>query len=276
MKSRPRRLVLALALVCSAAPALADDDACLDRAARAVQARYDGVSDLSARFEQTTRTATTGATAAAPVTSRGKVVLVKPGKMRWTYEEPEPSLVVSDGETLWLYDPSFGEAQRMPASTEQFGGAAGQFLLGAGDMRRDFDVRAVSCAEWSVELELVPREPATYEKLYLIVDPGTGDVRRSRVVDLVGNSVTLEFRDLRTNPSAVPSLVGLDAPVGVAVLELEPCAREPANRRRVRSPRSSKAVVGFRWGALPAKGTSRPRRRARDADAASKMRARGP
>lgn len=199
-----------------------DDAACRDRAAAAVQARYEGVEDLSARFEQTTRPATTGATAKAPAIARGRVLLAKPGKMRWTYEEPEPSLVVSDGKTLWLYDPTFREAQKLPGDAEQFGGAAAQFLLGAGDMRRDFAVRAVSCAQGSVELELTPREPASYETLTLIVDPASGDVLRTRVVDLVGNVVTLEFREMRFNPGLAASEFRFDPPKGVEVIEMAP------------------------------------------------------
>jgi len=224
MKTRPARapLVIAAALGLAVGAAAEPDGgvACRDQASAAVQKRYEGVKDLSARFEQTTRAASTGTTASPPATSRGIVVLAKPGKMRWTYEEPEPSLVVSDGETLWLYDPTFGEAQKLPAS-DQLGGAAAQFLLGAGDMRRDFDVRAISCAEWSVELELVPREPASYEKLFLIANPTTGDVLRTRVVDLVGNVVTLELRDLRFNLEPDDDVFRFDPPPDVDVIEVE-------------------------------------------------------
>jgi outer membrane lipoprotein carrier protein len=228
MKTRQGRgtwLLSAWAIVVGAvapAPAARADasDECRDRAAAAVQKRYEGVEDLSARFEQTTRPATAGATASPLTTSRGLVVLAKPGKMRWTYEEPEPSLVISDGETLWLFDPTFGEAQKLPAA-EQFGGAAAEFLLGAGDMKRDFEVRAVSCSEWSVELELLPREPASYEKLYLVANPATGDVQRTRVVDLVGNAVTLELRELRFNQDPPDDVFRFDPPEGVDVIEVE-------------------------------------------------------
>ena len=112
-----------------------------------------------------------GTTPSKPATSRGRVTLAKPGKMRWTYEEPEPSLVVSDGKTVWIYDPAFDEVQKLPAAEGFLTGAAAQFLLGAGDMRRDFKVAAVSCDETAAELELVPRQPATYEKLFLARRP---------------------------------------------------------------------------------------------------------
>ena len=46
---------------------------------------------------------------ARPRRRAGAVEFAKPGKMRWSYEAPEPSLVVSDGETLWIYDPTRDE-----------------------------------------------------------------------------------------------------------------------------------------------------------------------
>jgi outer membrane lipoprotein carrier protein len=180
------------------------------------------VRDVSARFAQTTHAARLGTAPGKPATSRGRVTLAKPGKMRWTYEEPEPSLVVSDGKTVWIYDPAFAEVQKLPAAEGFLTGAAAQFLLGAGDMRRDFKVAATSCEEDSAELELVPRQPATYEKLFLHVDPRTGDVRQTRIVDLLGNVVVVEFSEQRFNLKPAESEFQFQAPEGVKVIELKP------------------------------------------------------
>jgi outer membrane lipoprotein carrier protein len=198
----------------------ASSEGCRDRAAKAVQSRYEGVRDVSARFTQTTHGARLGTTPSKPAASSGRVTLAKPGKMRWTYEEPEPSLVVSDGKTVWIYDPAFGEVQKLPAAEGFLTGAAAQFLLGAGDMRRDFKVTAVSCDETAAELELVPRQPATYEKLFLHVDPNSGDVRQTRIIDLLGNVVVVEFREQRFNLKPPDSEFHFQVPEGAKVIEL--------------------------------------------------------
>src|SRR5262245_47871271 len=217
------------ALSASVATAAGDDkpkakpqpDRCRDRAAMAVQKRYEGVRDVSAKFTQTTHGARLGTTPDKPATSRGRVSLAKPGKMRWTYEEPEPSVVVSDGKTVWIYDPAFDEVQKLSAAEGFLTGAAAQFLLGAGDMRRDFFVAAVSCSENAAELELVPRQPSTYEKLFLHVDPKTGDVRKTRIVDLLGNVVEVEFREQRFNVKPAESEFRFEVPEGAKVIELQ-------------------------------------------------------
>ena len=197
-------------------------ESCRDATASAVQKRYEGVRDLRARFVQTTRPVRIGAGPTVPSVSRGSVVLAKPGKMRWTYDSPEPSVVISDGKTLWLYDPSFREAQKLPAGEGFLSGAAAQFLLGAGDMRRDFEVTAVSCQPERVELELVPKAPASYEKLFLEVDPRKGDVRATRVVDLLGNIAEVAFEDLAFNQTPADATFQFDPPEGVKVIELSP------------------------------------------------------
>jgi outer membrane lipoprotein carrier protein len=193
---------------------------CAERAAASVQARYEGVRDLQARFAQVTRQA--GAVPSAPKTARGSVVLAKPGKMRWTYEAPEPSLVVSDGVTLWIYDPAFREAQRLPVSQGYLSGAAIQFLLGEGDIFRDFHVTALACGDDSAELELVPREPATYEKLAVKVDATTGDITGTRLVDLLGTVIEVELSELKVDQSPPASLFRFEPPKGVRVTELQP------------------------------------------------------
>jgi outer membrane lipoprotein carrier protein len=195
-------------------------EACRQRAVAAVQRRYESIRDLRARFVQTTRAASVGDRASEKTTSRGSVVVAKPSRMRWSYETPEPSLVISDGKTLWIYDPAFAEAQRMPADGAFFSGAALQFLLGRGDMEKEFAIRLVSCEEKAVELELTPREPTSYEKLFLVANPGTGDVFRTRIDDLLGNSTVVEFSDLQVNLDPPADLFRFEPPANVRVIDL--------------------------------------------------------
>jgi outer membrane lipoprotein carrier protein len=204
-----------------------DRDTCLDRAVDALQARYEKVSDLRASFVQTTRPAWSGTIEPDPVTTRGTMVVAKPARMRWAYDPPDESLVVSDGKSLWIYDPGFGEAQRLPVGEGYLSGAAVQFLLGEGDLRRDFQIELVSCDERSAELALTPREPATYEKLSVQVDPGSGELSRTRVHDLLGNVTEVELRNLETNVDPDPALFTFVAPEGVSVIELEAAPAGP-------------------------------------------------
>ena len=199
-------------------PAAAGD--CAEPTARRVQAHYDAVRDLSADFEQTARSAVLGGgPGAAPATTRGRVVFAKPGRMRWEYREPEPSLVVSDGSTLWTYDPGLGEAQRLEGAESLISGAAIQFLLGEGRLLESFRVSALDCGARPVRLLLEPREPASYERLSLDVGPD-GGILVSEVADLFGNVTRVAFSNVRTNTTPDPSTFRFEPPDGVQVIEV--------------------------------------------------------
>ncbi len=231
--STPRLLrgaALAIALLPFGAPALAS---CVEQVAATVQAHYDSVEDFSARFEQTTRSSLFGdAGASQAEASRGRVVFAKPGRMRWSYEEPEPSLVVSNGETLWLYAPKLGEAQRLPVTEGFLTGAALQFLLGDGKLVESFEITAESCPMKEtaqakeegrkpvVELELTPRQASGYERLGLTANPTTGEVLATRVVDLFGNETRIAFDEIATNTRPGPETFDFVPEPGVEVIEL--------------------------------------------------------
>lgn len=194
---------------------------CASAAVARVQERYEGLRDLRARFEQTTRSVALGSAGAPAVTvSRGHVSFARPGRMRWSYEAPEPSLVVSDGSTLWVYDPARAEAQRMPVSEGFLSGTAIQFLLGEGDLVAAFRVTARRCDPDVYELELLPRQPATYERLDLRIDPGSGDVLETGLVDLLGNETRVVFSGIEVDAGAAPELFRFEAPAGVRVIDL--------------------------------------------------------
>lgn len=213
-----RWLALGLLLVGSAARADGDptDRACAEPVVQRVQAYYDGIADFRARFVQT-RAGGVGLPAAP---SEGEVVLSKPGRMRWSYEKPDPSLLVTDGKVLWMYDPVLEEAQRLPDAGGVLSGAAVEFLMGEGDLLGSFVVSAEDCDASPVKLRLLPRADAGYERLALEVDPATGQVAASTVVDLFGNRTRVLFRDVRVNTGAKSDLFQFTPPEGVEVFDL--------------------------------------------------------
>jgi len=214
-------------LIAGAAPSWASADplaanaSCGDAAATALQRRYDSVRDFRADIVQTTRSVALGSDSAQQMAAKGSVVLAKPGKMRWTYEEPEPSVVVSDGKVLWIYDPTFREAQKLPAGEGYMTGVAVQFLLGDGELQRDFEISALSCEAERAELELLPRVEASYEKLHVRVNPSTGNLLGTTVYFVLGNVTDVAFSNIEINSDPGPEVFRLDLPADVRVIELD-------------------------------------------------------
>jgi len=225
---RMRTALLALLLVGPGVGAAADDvsggdGACAEEVARKVQGHYEAISDWSASFEQTRRAVVFGGgVATSEPTRSGTVVLEKPGRMRWSYVAPEPSLFVTDGSVVWTWDPLLEEAQRMPDAEGLLSGAAVRFLMGEGDLLSTFYVSAADCAARPVRLDLVPREDAGYERIALEVDPETGRVATSTVTDLFGNRTSVSFSDVQVNTGPEPELFRFEPPEGATVLDLTP------------------------------------------------------
>lgn len=231
--SRSKALALLAAALLTGAGARADGEEppadCAREVAARVQARYDGVQDLEARFTQKSRSVAFGG-AGQEMEASGVALFAKPGRMRWTYEKPEPSLVVSDGKTLWIYDPTAREVQEFSVGRGFLSGTAVQFLLGEGRILEAFEVRAERCTGESVRLFLTPREETSYESLELVVSPTSGDVRGTAVVDLFGNRTDVSFESLQLNRSPDPARFRFVAEPGVRVLRANEQAAPDASQ----------------------------------------------
>jgi outer membrane lipoprotein-sorting protein len=97
-------------------------------------------------------------------------------------------------------------------------------LLGEGKILDAFEVSATGCGTRSVRLKLVPRTEASYESLELLVDPATGDVRESAVVDLFGNRTDVIFESMRSNVDVDPGRFRFEPGPDVRVLRAGPPA----------------------------------------------------
>jgi len=94
------------------------------------------------------------------VTAEGELAYLKPGRMRWTYHPPHEQLLVTDGGTVWLYDPILENVTIQPLKGMTQGTPLA-FLLGVGNLQADFSCRAQTRKAPADELrylELVPRK----------------------------------------------------------------------------------------------------------------------
>ena len=186
----------------------------------AIQSRYDSIRDFRARFEQRTRSVVLAGSSRAPEElSRGEVILAKPGRMRWEYREPEPSFVISDGASLWVYDVGARQATRVALDGGYLAGAALQLLFGEVRIGEIFEGLTTSCGPEGIVIELRPKEAASYERLTLVAQPGTGLVISTSIIDLFGNRTSIRFSELEFDRSPSPEMFEFTRPEGVEVLD---------------------------------------------------------
>lgn len=191
-----------------------------ENTARLIQSRYEGIRDIHANFVQTNESATfAGQPLMTPEPKQGRVIFAKPGKMRWSYLSPEPSVVVSNGHILWIYDVAGESITRFEVTSGFLSGAALQFLLGDGQILESFEVEATACKEGRITLDLIPKAAATYERLGLVVDAVSGDIVATSVLDLFGNRTEIRFSEIEINRDPKAETFELEIPDGVEVID---------------------------------------------------------
>jgi outer membrane lipoprotein carrier protein len=163
-----------------------------------IQTRYQQTGSFTARFVQVDQRAE-----AEKRRAQGSMRYKRPGRMRWHYESPDEQLLVTDGETLWLYDPLLENVtiQRIERVAP---GTVLAFLLGVGDLESDFrprpQTRKLLDSRQGVVLELMPRrEMANLEFLQLEVHPQTSDLLALALVDGSGNVRTIRLEGMERN-----------------------------------------------------------------------------
>jgi outer membrane lipoprotein carrier protein len=201
------------------AAGLAPPDQTATDLARALQQKYDGVKDFSADFAHVYR----GGVLKKQLIEKGRLLIKKPGKMRWEYTEPEEKLFVSDGTKLYSYIPQ--DKQVIVSSVPQDDSAPvpALFLAGKGNLMRDFSVsfdeNTAGLPSGARALKLVPKTPqADYDWLVLVVDPGTLLLRGLITTDAQGGTSRFSFTNLKENVRLADNAFTFKIPRGVDVV----------------------------------------------------------
>jgi outer membrane lipoprotein carrier protein len=189
-----------------------------DSVARDIQQKYDRVRDFSSDFVHTYR----GGVLKQQASERGKLLVKKPGKMRWEYSAPERKLFVSDGAKIYSYIP---QDKQVTVSSMPQGDQAptpAMFLTGNGDITRDFTPSFDNVADapaGTLQLKLVPkRAEAEYDSLTLVVDAKTLDLRMLITNDSQGGRSTFSFSNLKENTGLADNQFVFQMPRNVDVI----------------------------------------------------------
>ncbi len=182
-----------------------------------LQAKYSRMNGLAASFVQLYQ-----APDGRRTRESGSLLLKRPGKARWDYQSPERKVFVSDGRQIYFY--VYGERHASRSSVKQ--SADPQipflFLLGRGNLRKDFSRIEVTgeppSIAGNVVLKLVPkRAPEEFKELLAEVDVQSFSIRRLVIFEPNGARMDFLLNEVRENHIAADSEFRFTPPAGVTI-----------------------------------------------------------
>lgn len=184
-------------------------------------ARADGVEQLNAflktvqsargSFDQQVNTSKGG----KPQVSSGSFALQRPGRFRWSYEKPYVQLLVSDGKTLWSFDPELKQVVTKTLGKALSGSPAE--LLAGGEFDKNFKVSAGGVSEG---IEFVDAMPRSENSGFVKVRVGMrGNLPvLMELHDSFGQMTVLRFTRFDPNPALGADTFRFVPPKGVDVI----------------------------------------------------------
>ena len=183
----------------------------------ALQKSYDATTDFVADFRQDTEVKTLNHTMKA----NGKLTFKRPGKMFWRYEEPKDQFVITDGKHLYFYQPDQNQVVKTPLKNAFRGDIPLSFLLGLGNLKKDFNATLKSSDESQNVLRLEPKgEAGGFSEVLVGISKASSDIIWVSVRDAAGNLTTLRFTNMRKGVGVNDSLFQVKIPNGADVVEL--------------------------------------------------------
>ncbi len=159
-----------------------------------IQEHYDRTETFAAKFDETlTRPG------ASERRRTGAIYFAKPGKLRWEFSPPDSELIVSDGATLYSYDPGLNQVIETPLAQALRSPGVAAFLLGMGKLERDFDASMPAGRVDSDRIGVALRPRSGGEVIGLEVDSKTYDITSLTLTDQLGNRTLLRFSQIRNN-----------------------------------------------------------------------------
>lgn len=204
--------VLALAIMAST-PGLDAAPSRLDSILTRVQNHYRDTNSFQAKFTEEVTSP-----GGMKKTRTGVVYYLKPGRMRWEFAAPDTETIVSDGIIVYSYEPDLNQVIETPVKQILKSSNATTFLLGFGDLRRDFNASTPTPApaDGLIHLTLVPKDGGNKAEVGL--DQRALNLVTLQLIDAVGDRTLFQFSDWTSNPALQDSLFKFEVPPGADIV----------------------------------------------------------
>jgi len=167
------------------------------------------IVSLSAQFEQHM----VDANGVELQQSNGLFQVAKPNSLRWIVEQPMPQQVISDGNSLWVYDPDLEQVMVQPFTGDIQSAPA---MLFSGDLQALDSAYLVE--QLSAGSFLLTAEQGTSLFSSVQIDFDNLLPTSIALTDNLGQVTRISFSELEYNPPLGADLFVFEIPLGVDVI----------------------------------------------------------
>ncbi len=199
-------------------PASADGASCLDSILDRLENNYLSAG-FSAKFIQTS----TLKAMDISDTATGKIFVKPPGMMRWEYEFPDPQLIISDGQRLWVYRPEDNQVMVGKSPTFFGDGKGAGFLSDISQLREKFDI-SLENPENPEEymLKAIPRKNSLdLAVIYLFVSKSDFYLTRIITRNTYDDETRVDLLDIRFDVEMADEMFTFVVSEGMDVLKID-------------------------------------------------------
>jgi len=190
-----------------------------------VQDAYKKLANFSAQFEQESYLSALDVSE----TSTGAVWFERPGKMKWDYASPEPQEFLVKDNTFWFYQHQDEQVTINSFEDVVLSELPISFLMGIGDLDRDFTLQGSCATPDHTLLSLTPKngpsvvaqsgEEEGIKGLVLAVDSKSYIPVGAQVQHLGGNQTSVLFRQVAMNRLLSQDTFDVNYPNSVDVID---------------------------------------------------------
>jgi outer membrane lipoprotein carrier protein len=149
----------------------------------------------------------------------GTLLLKKPGRMRWTYSQPQGKLFILDGHNAYFYAPGQTEVQRVPAKKLDDLRSPLRFLLGHSELAKELTGLTLTPQGANYELFGVPKNMRQRVSSLRFTVSANGVILGIQVEEVDGSRSTFTFTGEVANPPASDSDFVFHAPAGTEIVD---------------------------------------------------------
>ncbi|HEX7159442.1 MAG TPA: outer membrane lipoprotein chaperone LolA [Edaphobacter sp.] len=148
----------------------------------------------------------------------GTLLLKKPGRMRWSYDQPTGKVFVLDGKYAWFYTPGDAQASRVPAKQLDDLRSPLRFLLGHTQLQKELDNLTVSPENGSFRITGIPKGMEQRMKQLSLWVNSAGTIERMKIEEIDGALTEFTFSSIEENIPTKDADFAFIPPEGVTVI----------------------------------------------------------